>query len=135
MSRKVKSFEIFETLYQERRGEPESEIEVKFSVTLTESDLAFYDAVASVMGTTRARIVSSILSESVPDTILSMDESDALSALKIADEKIQTLQKERFGDRVVSGEEYQDPTRTPFTGWLETLDARLFGLTQEKDGE
>jgi len=92
MSKRKNKFEILETLYAERNNS-ETDIGVtKFSITISNQDLALYDALAKVLSTSRARIITAILSESTTDALLDLEEKDMLQVLNIAHKE--TIEKQ-----------------------------------------
>jgi hypothetical protein len=88
MSKRKNKFEILETLYSERTANRPDTGVTKFSITISNHDLALYDALAKVLGTSRARIITAILSESTTDALLDLEEQDMFDVLSLAHKEV-----------------------------------------------
>lgn len=111
-------FDIIQDLYAEQEQDRMFQDFVKFSVSLEGEKLALFDAVAEHFSTTRTRIISGILNESVTQLIFSIEEADRSKVLGIAHDKTMKFHE----DLMAKNEGYNFAGTSQWAVWKNTLD-------------
>jgi hypothetical protein len=93
MSQENKPLKIISTLYFEHEAEQSPDMSVKFSISLDGPTLSFYDAVAQHFNTTRSRLLSGLLEDTIMPTLHSLSEGDQDAVLQKADDNTRLFHK------------------------------------------
>jgi hypothetical protein len=93
MSEENKSLDIISRLYFEHDQEQAPDLTLKFSISLDGPTLSFYDAVAQRLNTTRSRLLSGLLEDTIMPTLRNLTEGDQDAVLQKADDNTRLFYK------------------------------------------